>query len=89
MFDSLGLSETTLSVYRALLQQPHLVRPSGMTELCRQLLLTEDAVKAEINRLRELGLLVPRWTAADEDYPLHPSIGFERLAAKRHSPGFD
>jgi len=83
LFDSLGLTEQTLSVYRALLQQPHLVRRSGLADLSAQLELPEQVAHAELDRLRELGLLAPRWTAADEDYPLHPALGFERLAAKR------
>ncbi|MEV0794151.1 LuxR C-terminal-related transcriptional regulator [Kribbella sp. NPDC050459] len=83
MFDSLGFSETTLLVYRAVLQQPLLARRSDMPDLCLQLGLSEETIQAEMDRMRELGLIVPRWTAVDEDYPLHPAIGFERLAAKR------
>lgn len=56
---------------------------SGMADLCQRMNLPAEAVQPEIDRLRELGLLVPRWTATDEDYPLHPALGFERLTAMR------
>lgn len=83
MFESLGLSEHTLGLYRTLLQDPLLVRRSKLAELSAKLNLAEDDVRTEMDRLRDFGLLVPRWNIPDEEYPLHPSLGLERLAARR------
>ena len=83
MFDSLGLTERSLAVYRAVLQHPRLMNEPGLGELSTQLGLAPVDVQTEIDRLRDLGLVVPRWTIADEEYPLHPSVAFERLTARR------
>ncbi|WP_432886486.1 helix-turn-helix domain-containing protein [Kribbella sp. CA-245084] len=83
MFESLGLSQRTLGLYRTLLQDPMLVRRSRVGDLSAKLDLTEEEVRAELDRLREFGLLVPRWNIPDEEYPLHPTLGLERLAARR------
>ncbi|TCO47534.1 regulatory LuxR family protein [Kribbella antiqua] len=83
MFESLGLTDRTITVYRECLQNPRLLNQTGFSELGEKLELPADEVAAEIDHLRNLGLVVPRWNIADEEYPLHPSVAFERLAARR------
>jgi DNA-binding CsgD family transcriptional regulator len=83
LFESLGLTERTLAVYRALLEEPLFVRQSRLGDLAAHLDLSEEDTRAEIAQLREFGLLVPRWNIPGEEYPLHPSLGLERLAARR------
>ena len=82
MFDSLGLTADLLAVYRTVLHQPELTHSSRRQELADQLGLSEDDTGRELEKLRELGLLVPGWIEGWE-YPLDPSIAFERLAARR------
>jgi len=65
-----------------LLRDPALTRSSRLDELAGRLGLTEDDVAAELEKLRELGLLTPSWLEGQE-YPLDPSVAFERLAARR------
>lgn len=84
MFESLGVTERTLAVYRGLLQRPalmHLSEQERMAELATQVGCAEAEVRSEVELLHQLGLIVPRWNIADEDYPLDPAVGFERLAA--------
>ncbi|MFF1817354.1 LuxR C-terminal-related transcriptional regulator [Kribbella sp. NPDC058245] len=83
MFESLGLSEQNLAVYRALLKHPELVRTSMAGELSRAVGLSVEEVTEQVAQLRILGLLVPRWNIDDEDYPLHPADGFELLTKRR------
>ncbi|NEA35541.1 hypothetical protein [Streptomyces sp. SID13031] len=86
MFESLGVTEQTLTIYRALLQRPQLLQGSGgelQTSLAAQAAITEAEAVRELGRLRELGLIVPRWNIADQEYPLDPAVGFERLAARQ------
>ncbi|MEV6892866.1 helix-turn-helix transcriptional regulator [Kribbella sp. NPDC051137] len=77
------MSGDTLAVYRVLLEQPSFLLRSRFSDLCAYLKLPEEAVTVELGRLREFGLLVPRWNTRDEEYPLHPSVGLERLATQR------
>lgn len=83
MFESLGLREPEVAVYRALLRRPELVRPTELGALAAEVGLSEERTGSQLDRLRELGLLVPRWNIPDEEYPLHPAAGFELLADRR------
>ncbi|WP_427886302.1 helix-turn-helix transcriptional regulator [Kribbella sp. GL6] len=77
------MSGDTLAVYRVLLQEPSLALRSRLADLCAHLKLPEQAVAVALGLLRDFGLLVPRWNMPDEEYPLHPSVGLERLATQR------
>ncbi|MET9317068.1 LuxR C-terminal-related transcriptional regulator [Kribbella sp. NPDC003505] len=83
MFESLGLTDDEVAVYRALLRRPELVRPSELAELATEVNMSEEQASVRLGRLREMGLLVPRWNIAGEEYPLHPATGFELLADRR------
>ena len=65
-----------------MLQQPELTLSSRRQDLADQLGLSEDGTGRELEKLRELGLLVPGGIAGWE-YALDPSIAFDRLAARR------
>jgi hypothetical protein len=81
VFESVGLTEHLLSIYRALLQ-PDLARKSRLDEFAAQLQLTEAEPAEDLDELRKLGLLVPSWLKG-LDHPLDPSIAFEQLAGRR------
>ncbi|MEV6266485.1 helix-turn-helix domain-containing protein [Kribbella sp. NPDC051936] len=83
MFESLGLTKESLAVYRALLQRPELIRTAHIGDLATTVEVTESEVEALLGRLRELGLLVPRWNIPDEEYPLDPRAAFDILAGRR------
>ncbi|TDC15495.1 hypothetical protein, partial [Kribbella albertanoniae] len=85
MFESLGLSQEILDLYRLLLQQPELARQSHLRELCATLHLPEIEVENRLDQLRGFGFLASRWDNSGEEYPLDPAVMFERLAAKRQS----
>jgi hypothetical protein len=68
LFESLGLTDSTVAVYRECLQNPRLLNQTEFSELSEKLELPAHEVTAEINHLRN---------------PLHPSVAFERLAARR------
>ncbi|MER7245976.1 helix-turn-helix transcriptional regulator [Kribbella sp. NPDC000426] len=82
MFDSSGLTEELLAVYRTLLQKPEFGRESRLNELAAELEQTEAETARDLEKLRELGFLVPSWIDGVE-YPLDPSVTFSRLAARR------
>ncbi|WUJ74526.1 helix-turn-helix transcriptional regulator [Kribbella soli] len=82
MFDSAGLTEHLLAVYRTLLQRPELGRGSRLSDLAVELGQSEDETSRDLEKLRELGFLVPSWIEGVE-YPLDPSLTFGRLAARR------
>jgi predicted transcriptional regulator len=54
----LGVDEATFAVYHALLREPD----STPEQLCTRLDCSVDEVAGQLDRLRELGLLVPTWT---------------------------
>ncbi|GAA3573507.1 hypothetical protein [Kribbella ginsengisoli] len=86
MFESLGVTEQTLTIYRTLLQHPQLLQKSDgelQTALATSGAITEAEAVRELVRLRDLGLIVPRWNIADQEYPIDPAVGFERLAARQ------
>ncbi|GAA1688858.1 hypothetical protein GCM10009745_37210 [Kribbella yunnanensis] len=85
MFESLGLSQDSLDLYRLLLQKPNLVNRASRALLCTELGLPEDEVEARLELLRGLGFLAPRWDIGDDEYPVDPALTLERLAAKRQS----
>jgi hypothetical protein len=72
MFEALGLIPDTFAVYQTLLQRPDLIRIAHRNELAAAAGISEDAVERHLDRLRELGLLVPRRNIPDEEYLLHP-----------------
>lgn len=82
MFDSFGLTEQRLAVYRAVLQQPDLTQSPRLPDLAGQVGLTEVDTASALEELRELGLLVPSWIEGEE-YALDPSIAFDRLATRQ------
>lgn len=85
MFESLGLSQESLDLYRLLLQKPDLANKATRALLCTELELPEQEVEARLERLRELGFLALRWDIGDDEYPVDPALTLERLAAKRQS----
>jgi DNA-binding CsgD family transcriptional regulator len=82
VFDSYGLNEQCLELYRTLLQRPDLGRSARLQDLADYLGRTEGDTARDLEALRELGLLVPSWIEGWE-YPLDPSVAFERFAARR------
>lgn len=82
MFESAGLTEHLLAVYRLLLQRPELGRSARLDELADQLGQTADETSGDLQKLRELGFLVQSWIEGVE-YPLDPSLTFGRLASRR------
>ncbi|MFI5732382.1 LuxR C-terminal-related transcriptional regulator [Kribbella sp. NPDC051587] len=85
MFESLGLSQESLDLYRLLLQQPDLANTANRALLCAELGLPEGEVEQRLQGLRELGFLALRWDNSGDEYPLDPSVTLEALAAKRQS----
>jgi len=82
MFDSLGITERTLAVYRALLEHPEL----NESALASQMTLSSAEVQDHLERLRKLKLLVPRWTTGEthgQEYAVHPAQGFALLTEQR------
>ncbi|MFD3405221.1 helix-turn-helix domain-containing protein [Kribbella sp. NPDC058693] len=83
VFEALGLSEENFAVYHALLRQPQLIRVAHRDQLAAATGLPAEQVDARLTQLRDLGLLVARFSSPDEEYPLHPQAGFEILVARR------
>ncbi len=86
MFESLDVTDQTLAIYRALLQYPRLMQLPEQQMKADLAALTgvgEAEVRTEVDHLRELGLIVPRWNIEGQEYPLDPSVGFERLAGRQ------
>jgi DNA-binding CsgD family transcriptional regulator len=81
MFDSLGITDTTLAVYRALLAHPE-VAPA---EIGSVLDLPAPAVDEQLELLRRHELVAIRNWGDDptEEYAIHPNRGFSLLAEKR------
>jgi DNA-binding CsgD family transcriptional regulator/predicted transcriptional regulator len=82
MFDSLGITETTLAVYRALLERPR-INSADVAELLGR---SETEVEEQMEQLRRWRLLVPRWTSGQghgEEHAIHPAHGFALLARHR------
>jgi DNA-binding CsgD family transcriptional regulator len=81
MFDSLGITDTTLAVYRALLEHPE-VNPAKIGSV---LDLPAAAVDEQLELLRKHELLVVRaWSdTSGEEYAIHPNRGFNLLAEQR------
>ncbi len=84
MFESLGLSQESLDLYRLLLQKPELGRTANRPQLCTELGLPLDEVEARLAHLRNMNFLASRWHDGDE-YPVDPAVTFERLTAERQS----
>lgn len=82
MFDSAGLTEDLLAVYRLLLQRPELGHAARLHELAAELGHSEVELSHDLQKLRDLGFVVPSWTEGVE-YPLDPALTFGRLAALR------
>ncbi|TCC19463.1 helix-turn-helix transcriptional regulator [Kribbella speibonae] len=82
MFDSAGLTEYLLAVYRLLLQRPDLGHAVRLNELAAELGRGEEELSHDLQKLRDLGFVVPSWTDGVE-YPLDPAVAFGRLAASR------
>ncbi|MET7282185.1 helix-turn-helix transcriptional regulator [Kribbella sp. NPDC005582] len=85
MFESLGLSQESLDLYRLLLQKPELANKANRTQLYTELGLPEEEAEARLEHLRELGFVAPRWDVGDDEYPVDPALTLERLAATRQS----
>ncbi|MFC9687592.1 TrmB family transcriptional regulator [Kribbella sp. NPDC056951] len=83
MFESLGLSQDSLDLYRLLLQKPELANKANRALLFTELKLPEDEVEARLERLRDMGFLAFRW--GDDEYAVDPSLTLARLAAQRQS----
>ncbi|MFG1906443.1 hypothetical protein [Kribbella sp. NPDC048928] len=82
MFDSSGLTEDLLAVYRVLLQRPDLGHAKHLDELASELELTVEKTSRDLQRLRDLGFVVPSMIEGFE-YPLDPAVTFGQLAADR------
>ncbi|HZX09284.1 helix-turn-helix transcriptional regulator, partial [Kribbella sp.] len=82
MFDSSGLTEDLLALYRTLLQRPDLGRATRLDELAAELGRTEAETSRDLQQLRDLGFVVDSWVEGVE-YPLDPVHAFGRLAASR------
>jgi DNA-binding CsgD family transcriptional regulator len=85
VFESLGLSQDSLDLYRLLLQKPDLIRKANRALLCAELELPDEEVEARLEHLRELGFVALRWNIGDDEYPVDPALTLERLATKRQS----
>ncbi|MFK4083976.1 LuxR C-terminal-related transcriptional regulator [Kribbella sp. NPDC020789] len=85
MFESLGLTQESLDLYRLLLRKPELARKRNLPMLCAELGLPEAETTRRVDRLRELGFLAFRWDESGDEYPLDPAVTFEHLAEKRRS----
>jgi DNA-binding CsgD family transcriptional regulator len=85
VFESLGLSQESLDLYRLLLQSPELTRKANLPLLCAKLELSQDETEARLERLREMGFLAFHWDDSGDEYPMDPALTLERLAAKRQS----
>jgi DNA-binding CsgD family transcriptional regulator/predicted transcriptional regulator len=81
MFESLGITATTLAAYKALLENPS-VPPADLASLLN---LPNDEAEKRLADLRELGLVLPRsWSSKPgEEYAVHPNQGFNLLVEKR------
>jgi DNA-binding CsgD family transcriptional regulator len=67
-----------LRIYRALLDEPQLPHE----ELAIRTGCSSDQVASSLDRLRELKLLIPRWTGGAE-YAVHPNLGLSILGQDR------
>jgi DNA-binding CsgD family transcriptional regulator len=83
VFEALGWAPEDFTVYQALLRRPELIRVAHRDELAAAAGIAADDVTRHVDRLRELGLLAPRWNIPDEEYPLHPRAGFDLLVDRR------
>ncbi|MGZ0149166.1 helix-turn-helix transcriptional regulator [Kribbella sp. WER1] len=82
MFDSSGLTEDLLAVYRVLLQRPDLGRATRLDELAAEVGRTTDQTARDMQQLRAMGFVVPSWFEGVE-YPLDPALAFGGLADSR------
>jgi DNA-binding CsgD family transcriptional regulator len=82
LFESSGLTQDLLVLYRALLQRPELGRGTRLNELAAEVGRTADETSRDLEKLRKLGFLVPSWIE-DVEYPLDPATAFSQLAASR------
>jgi DNA-binding CsgD family transcriptional regulator len=78
LFESLGITSTTLQIYTTLLEQPDL----KAEELAIKAGCSPEQVETSLGELRELKLLIPRWTGGAE-YAVHPNLGFSLLSQRR------
>ncbi|MFB6719989.1 LuxR C-terminal-related transcriptional regulator [Kribbella sp. NPDC056345] len=85
MFESLGLSQESLDLYRLLLQRPELALTANRPLLCAELKLPEEQVEARLKHLRDMEFLASRWNDNGDEYPVDPALTLERLATKRQS----
>jgi len=85
VFESLGLSQESLDLYRLLLQNPELVRKANLSRLYTKVGLSQEEAEVRLQRLREMGFLAFHWDDSGDEYPVDPALTFERLAAKRQS----
>lgn len=79
MLDALGLDDTCVRVYRALLVRPQV----GMTEIRKQLDLSDSALRAALDRLSELALVRPSVDASRVFHAVDPELGIQALITKQ------
>lgn len=81
MLEPLGVDEATFAVYHALLSHP-----DSTPEQIASLLEKPSAdVRAMMDKLRRLELLVPTWTNPDGEHAVHPRVGLTGLAERRRT----
>lgn len=77
----LGVDEATFAVYHALLREPD----STPEQLSALLDCSLEELHQQLDRLRDLGLLVPTWTTPGREHAVHPRVGLTGLAERRRS----
>lgn len=78
MLESLGLTATAEAVYRAMLSH----RSWGVQQIAEHLALTKTQVKAALDQLAELALLIPAGAPGSGWSPVHPAVGLSALLAQ-------
>ncbi|MFF0266684.1 helix-turn-helix domain-containing protein [Kribbella sp. NPDC004536] len=71
-----------IALYKTLLQRPDLGRATRLNELADELGRSEGETSHDLQKLRDLGFVVPSWIEGME-YPLDPALSFGRLATCR------
>jgi DNA-binding CsgD family transcriptional regulator/sugar-specific transcriptional regulator TrmB len=79
MLDALGLDDTCANVYRTLLAQPQ----AGLEELRRLLAVSEEELRAALDKLSELALIRPSLDAPQAFRAVDPELGIQALIARQ------
>jgi DNA-binding CsgD family transcriptional regulator/sugar-specific transcriptional regulator TrmB len=81
VLEPLGVDEATFAVYRAMLELPD----SPPEQLAAALGRPVGEVVQQLQRLRDLDLVVPTWTTPGAEHAVHPRIGLQGLAQRRRA----